>query len=77
LYNPGLLPSPHSRPIFSKEIAVYFLTIIFVFQGVYFEPRAGDKVRIFGVYTNKQTKKKKFSDLRWHVEWFWAVVCLQ
>jgi len=27
-------------------------------QGLYFEPRAGGEVRIFGVYTNKQTNKK-------------------
>ena len=28
-----------------------------IYQGVYFEPRAGDEVRIFGIYNNKQTNK--------------------
>ena len=29
-------------------------------QGIYFEPTAGDEVRIFGIYNNKQTNKQKF-----------------
>jgi len=28
-------------------------------QGVYFEPRAGGEVKMFGYYTNKQTNKTK------------------
>jgi len=30
----------------------------FYFEGFYFEPKDGGEVRIFGVYTNKQTKNK-------------------
>jgi len=30
-------------------------------QGVYFEPKAGGEVGIFGIYTNKQKSEQTFS----------------